>query len=60
MNTRPERISGPVLWEMPGAMIILPASQRSGFDGWWKRKILRKITKTADRILEQGQWDQVF
>jgi demethylmenaquinone methyltransferase / 2-methoxy-6-polyprenyl-1,4-benzoquinol methylase len=25
-----------------------------GLDGWWKRKILQKITKTADRILEQA------
>ena len=25
-----------------------------GLDGWWKRKILRKIPKTADRILEQA------
>ena len=25
-----------------------------GLDGWWKRKILKKIPKTADRILEQA------
>jgi demethylmenaquinone methyltransferase/2-methoxy-6-polyprenyl-1,4-benzoquinol methylase len=25
-----------------------------GLDGWWKRKIIRKIPKTADRILEQA------
>jgi demethylmenaquinone methyltransferase/2-methoxy-6-polyprenyl-1,4-benzoquinol methylase len=25
-----------------------------GLDGWWKRKILKKIPKAADRILEQA------
>ena len=25
-----------------------------GLDGWWKSKILKKIPKTADRILEQA------
>ena len=30
-----------------------------GLDGWWKRKILNKIPKTSNRIIEQASGDDL-
>ena len=54
MNRRPERLAEQFFLGNAGSYDHIARVSTLGLDGWWKRKILRKIPKTADRILEQA------
>ena len=54
MNRRPERLAEQFFLGNAGSYDHIAHISTLGLDGWWKRKILRKIPKTADQILEQA------
>ena len=54
MNRRPERLAEQFFLGNAGSYDHIARVSTLGLDGWWKRKILRKIPKMADRILEQA------
>jgi demethylmenaquinone methyltransferase/2-methoxy-6-polyprenyl-1,4-benzoquinol methylase len=54
MNRLPERLAEQFFLGNAGSYDHIARVSTLGLDGWWKRKILRKIPKTADRILEQA------
>jgi demethylmenaquinone methyltransferase / 2-methoxy-6-polyprenyl-1,4-benzoquinol methylase len=54
MNRCPERLAEQFFLGNAGSYDHIARVSTLGLDGWWKRKILRKIPKMADRILEQA------
>ena len=54
MNRRPEELAERFFSGNAGSYDHIARVSTLGLDGWWKRKIIKKIPKTADRILEQA------
>ena len=54
MNRRPEELAERFFSGNAWSYDHIARVSTLGLDGWWKRKILKKIPKTADRILEQA------
>lgn len=54
MNTRPEEFAERFFGGNAESYDHIARVSTLGLDGWWKRKILRKIPKAPDRILEQA------
>jgi demethylmenaquinone methyltransferase/2-methoxy-6-polyprenyl-1,4-benzoquinol methylase len=54
MNRHPEELAERFFLGNAGSYDHIARVSTLGLDGWWKRKILNKIPKTADRILEQA------
>jgi demethylmenaquinone methyltransferase/2-methoxy-6-polyprenyl-1,4-benzoquinol methylase len=54
MNRRPEEFAEQFFWGNGTSYDHIARVSTLGLDGWWKRKILKRIPKTSDRILEQA------
>ena len=54
MNTRPEEFAERFFGGNAESYDHIARVSTLGLDGWWKRKILKKIPKAPDRILEQA------
>ena len=54
MNRRPEELAERFFLGNAGSYDHIARVSTLGLDWWWKRKILKKIPKTANRILEQA------
>ena len=54
MNRRPEELAERFFLGNAGSYDHIARLSTLGLDGWWKRKILKKIPKTANRILRKG------
>jgi ubiE/COQ5 methyltransferase family len=54
MNSRPEESAERFFSGNAWSYDHIARVSTLGLDGWWKRKILKKIPKAADRILEQA------
>jgi hypothetical protein len=55
MNRRPEELAEWFFWEMPGAMIMLPASQHSGLMGGGSARFSIKFQNSRPNP-RAGQW----
>ena len=54
MNTRPEEFAERFFGDNAESYDHIARVSTLGLDGWWKRKILKKIPKAPERILEQA------
>lgn len=54
MNRRPEELAERYFEGNGASYDHIARVSTLGLDGWWKRKILKKIPNTPGRILEQA------